>query len=67
MLIICFLGKRLCAGETFSRQTMFLFVAGLLQHFTFKTPEGEKKPDLENLIWGFLVSIPNYCMEAIER
>lgn len=62
-----FTGKRLCAGETFARQSMFLIVAGLLQHFSFKTPEGAKKPDLENVIWGIIVTIPDYWMEVVSR
>lgn len=61
------LGKRVCAGETFSRQTMFLLTAGLLQQFTFKTPKGKSSPDLVNIIWGINISSPDYWMEAIPR
>ena len=43
--LICFFpGKRLCAGETFSRQNMWLLLSGLLQNFTFTVPKGQKLP-----------------------
>lgn len=38
-------GKRLCAGETFARNTMFLCIAALLQNFTLK-PADSNLPDL---------------------
>lgn len=40
------LGKRLCPGETFARQNMFMFVTGLLQQFTFTLPPDSKLPDV---------------------
>lgn len=61
------LGKRVCAGETFSRQTIFLLTSGLLQHFKFKTPKGKSIPDLDNPIWGVNISCPDYWMEAVPR
>ncbi|CAG2056945.1 unnamed protein product, partial [Timema podura] len=42
-------GKRVCAGETFSRHLMFLFLSGLLQNFTFAAPEDSPLPDLDDL------------------
>lgn len=44
-------GRRLCAGETFARNTMFLCIAALLQSFTLKPSEG-KLPDLEDTDCG---------------
>lgn len=38
-------GRRLCAGETFARNTMFLCIAALLQNFNLK-PAGNKLPDI---------------------
>lgn len=34
-------GRRLCAGETFARNTMFLCIAALLQNFDLKSVDGE--------------------------
>nr|CAD7423530.1 unnamed protein product [Timema monikensis] len=42
-------GKRVCAGETFSRHLMFLFLSGLLQNFTFAAPKDSPLPDLDDL------------------
>lgn len=44
---ICFgAGKRICIGETIAQCEMFLFLATLLQNFTFKLPDGAKLPSL---------------------
>lgn len=66
-MISFFLGKRLCAGETFARHTMFLILSSLLQHFTLVTPENEPKPDLINLVAGLNMIVAPYWMQAIER
>lgn len=34
-------GRRLCPGETFARNVMFLFMTGLLQNFDIKIAEKE--------------------------
>lgn len=34
-------GKRLCAGETFARNTTFLYVAAIFQHFKISLPHGQ--------------------------
>ncbi|CAO1422683.1 unnamed protein product [Diamesa tonsa] len=39
-------GRRLCAGETFARNTMFLCITALLQNFTPKLPENTNLEDL---------------------
>lgn len=39
-------GRRLCAGETFARNTMFLCIAALLQNFNLK-PSNGALPDLD--------------------
>eukprot|EP00058_Branchiostoma_floridae_P013847 XP_002599335.1 hypothetical protein BRAFLDRAFT_64310 [Branchiostoma floridae] len=39
------LGRRLCFGEQMARMEMFLFFAILMQHFTFKLPEGAPVPN----------------------
>ncbi|KAF2881534.1 hypothetical protein ILUMI_24637 [Ignelater luminosus] len=58
-------GKRLCAGETFSRQTMFLLVSGLLQNFSFAP--ADEMPDPKKKIWGVLLSSPEFWVKAISR
>lgn len=35
-------GKRLCAGETFARNMLFLFTTAFLQAFSVRVPDGEK-------------------------
>lgn len=44
-------GRRICAGETFARNTMFLCIAALLQNFDLKTIAG-KLPDHEDTDCG---------------
>lgn len=44
-------GKRLCAGETFARNTMFLCIAALLQNFNLKASNG-KLPNLDETNCG---------------
>lgn len=39
-------GRRLCAGETFARNTMFMCITALLQNFTPKLPENANIQDL---------------------
>ncbi|PSN50102.1 hypothetical protein C0J52_04715, partial [Blattella germanica] len=49
-------GKRLCAGETFARQQMFLMLASLLQSFTIKCAPGTKPPSTEAELPGILIT-----------
>ena len=49
-------GKRLCAGETFSRQTMFLILSALTQNFTVKGAPGKPLPSEEPDMPGFIVT-----------
>lgn len=44
-------GRRLCPGETFSRNTMFLCATALLQNFNLK-PSGSKLPDMSETHCG---------------
>lgn len=60
-------GKRLCAGETFARNTLFLFLAAILQNFTIKVPDGQKvsHPALEEFVSG-IVKAPADCWLKFE-
>ncbi|KAF5307366.1 hypothetical protein FQR65_LT07083 [Abscondita terminalis] len=58
-------GKRLCAGETFARNMMFLMLSGLLQNFTFKPVHGV--PNRKNKRWGIVVDIAPFWVDAICR
>ncbi|XP_066996047.2 methyl farnesoate epoxidase [Anabrus simplex] len=39
------LGKRVCAGEAFARNTLFLVFTSLMQKFTVTTPLGKSRPE----------------------
>ena len=41
-------GKRLCAGETFARNTMFLCFTALIQNFNFKKSQEFNFPSLND-------------------
>lgn len=60
-------GQRLCAGETFARNIMFLFLAAMLQNFTIKIPDGQKMshPALEDSPSG-IVKSPANCWLKFE-
>lgn len=50
------IGKRVCAGETFARQNLFIIFSSLLQNFTFSLLPGQKLPDLNKRLPGIAVS-----------
>ncbi|GAB0087451.1 Cytochrome P450 [Sergentomyia squamirostris] len=60
-------GKRLCAGETFARNTLFLVIAALAQNFNVKQPPGEKLPDLSENICGIITLTPQYWIKFEPR
>lgn len=59
-------GKRVCVGETFGRQNMWLILTGLLQNFTFKMPKGQKLPDL-GAVHGFHQTGPRVWFQPVPR
>ncbi|KAJ9573737.1 hypothetical protein L9F63_008861 [Diploptera punctata] len=59
-------GKRLCAGETFGRQNMWLLLTGLLQNFTFTMPKGQKLPS-KNPVHGFHQTGPVLWFQPVPR
>lgn len=60
-------GKRLCAGETFARNTLFLVTAALIQQFTFELPKNCKMPNLNDSHTGILRSPTDYRMKFVPR
>ncbi|GLV43688.1 Cytochrome P450 304a1 [Carabus blaptoides fortunei] len=61
-------GKRLCAGETFARNSLFLLVAALYQNFIFQLPLGVELPKLENKIPGVVNTQRESCwVQAVVR
>lgn len=61
-------GKRLCAGETFARNTLFLFTAALFQHFDFKLENGTSIDDLiAHNDTGLIRTTPDFWMEFKAR
>lgn len=50
-------GKRLCAGETFSRNILFLYVSAIYQNFKLTLPKGE---DIDQIIKNNRVGIISY-------
>ncbi|KDR03602.1 putative cytochrome P450 304a1 [Zootermopsis nevadensis] len=49
-------GKRLCTGETFSRQFIFLILSALLQNFTVKGAQGKPLPTTDPDLPGIIVT-----------
>ncbi|XP_049787583.1 probable cytochrome P450 304a1 [Schistocerca cancellata] len=57
-------GKRLCPGETFSRQNFYLLCGALLQNFTIE-PDGV--PPLDSNIPGFVETQPSFWARFTPR
>lgn len=51
-------GKRLCAGETFARNTLFLFVAAIFQNFDFELENGVNVDDIVSRNETGLITTP---------
>lgn len=51
-------GKRLCAGETFARNTIFLSATAILQNFNLRPINDKSVPSLDDTTCG-LIRIPN--------
>ncbi|CAK9820343.1 Methyl farnesoate epoxidase [Anthophora quadrimaculata] len=60
------LGRRKCLGETLAKNTIFLFMACLLQKLHFILPVNHPKPCLQG-IDGFVISPPRMDIIAVHR
>ncbi|XP_067616610.1 probable cytochrome P450 304a1 [Eurosta solidaginis] len=60
-------GKRLCAGETFTRNIMFLMTAALCQNFNFILAPGDKLPDLTKNLNGLSLTPLDFWIQLEER
>lgn len=60
-------GKRLCAGETFARNTMFLIVSALVQNFNIRQRLGDKLPDMGKRSTGIIISPADYWVKFEPR
>lgn len=61
------IGRRLCAGETFARNSIFLFLTALLQNFTVRAPDNQTIPNLKNASSGIFTSSPNFWLKFEAR
>ncbi|XP_055587550.1 probable cytochrome P450 304a1 [Uranotaenia lowii] len=60
-------GKRLCAGETFARNTMFLMFAALMQNFNILQMPGEPLPDLNARKYGIITTTVPFWLQFEQR
>ncbi|EAT33306.1 AAEL014413-PA [Aedes aegypti] len=60
-------GKRVCGGEQFARNALFLGVTSLVQNFTFQLPAGRACPDLDGRITGVIQTTPDFRLKFVSR
>ena len=60
-------GRRLCAGETFSRNILFLLTTAFFQAFTVQMPNGQKPFNFADNNTGTLKWSPDHWIEVISR
>lgn len=60
-------GKRVCAGEQFARNSLFLAVTSLVQNFNFKLPDNLTSPDLNARITGVIQTTPDFRLKFVSR
>lgn len=62
-----FTGRRLCAGETYARQTMFQVFAAFMQAFTVSTADGKPLLKPAKRIQGIITTIPEFWVRITPR
>ncbi|XP_055524343.1 probable cytochrome P450 304a1 isoform X2 [Wyeomyia smithii] len=60
-------GKRVCAGEAFARNALFLAITSLVQNFTFKLPDEQSKPNLNARLTGVIRSPADFRLKFTSR
>ncbi|CAD6992780.1 unnamed protein product [Ceratitis capitata] len=60
-------GKRLCAGETFARNIMFLMISALCQNFNFVLGPGDNLPDMSKNYSGLTTTPFDFWVQLEER
>lgn len=60
-------GKRLCAGETFARNTLFLFISAFFQNFDISLPEGASLPGRDKNGTGLITYTPEFWIKVTAR
>lgn len=61
------LGKRICPGETFARNSMFLVAAALAQNFNLAMPEHQKMPNASETHTGLVRVAPKFWLSFLPR
>lgn len=60
-------GKRVCAGETFARNTFFLVASAFIQNFTFEMPKNERMPSYDETNSGIIITVPDFWLKLKAR
>ncbi|CAK1545867.1 unnamed protein product [Leptosia nina] len=60
-------GRRLCAGETFARQGMFLALAMFMQAFSVSTADGKPLKERSTRIQGIITTVPEFWVRVTPR
>lgn len=60
-------GKRLCAGETFARNMLFLFTSAFFQAFSVSLPIGENVHKFEDNLTGLIRHTPDHWIQLHTR
>nr|QEP99753.1 cytochrome P450 monooxygenase CYP304F17 [Glyphodes pyloalis] len=60
-------GRRLCAGETYARQSMFQVFAGFMQAFHVSTHDGKPLKQPARRIQGIITTLPEFWVRVTPR
>ncbi|EDV93260.1 GH18361 [Drosophila grimshawi] len=60
-------GKRICAGETFARNMIFLVTTAMLQNFDYTLAPGDSLPDLTKNNNGLIITPADFWVQLKER